>query len=89
MDIGGTSRVDQQLENEHNKAMTDATKMLLLSLMKNGDITSGVRDKALSNFQKKVDKLDKDLNDDFKKDMEALLKTLSVKNKVHYDNYAL
>jgi hypothetical protein len=83
MDIGGTARVDQQLENEHNQAMVDATKMILNNLLKNGDISSSVKDKSLSNFQKKVDKLDKDLNEDFKKDMEALLRSLSIKNKVN------
>ena len=84
MDIGGTANVDQQLENERNAAMMDATKLLIHSLEKNGDISSGVKDKCLSNFHKKVDKLDKDLNEDFKKDMEGLLKQLSMKNKVTY-----
>ncbi|KAK2151621.1 hypothetical protein LSH36_356g01032 [Paralvinella palmiformis] len=81
MDIGATANIDQQMENERNAGMMDATKLLIHNLAKNGDISGGVKDKCLSNFNKKVDKMDKDLNEDFKKYMETLLKELSTKNK--------
>jgi len=87
MDIGATANIDQQMENERNAGMMDATKLLIHNLAKNGDISGGVKDKCLSNFNKKVDKMDKDLNEDFKKYMETLLKELSTKNKVCFENY--
>ena len=83
-DIIDTINIDQEIENERDEAMINATLMLIRNLQANGDVPANVLEKSTAKFRKRLSDLDQKLDADYKKEVEAIYNGLSAKNKVQF-----
>ncbi|KAL4231314.1 smoothened signaling pathway [Mactra antiquata] len=81
LDIVNTVNVDTDLEKERNDASMATTELILTSLHTNKDIDKGTLDTALSNMKKRRVHVDKQQDEDYKREMKKLYKKISAKNR--------
>ncbi|KAH9510198.1 hypothetical protein Btru_043739 [Bulinus truncatus] len=81
LDILSTIHVDTDLETEQNEVSIQASLMLVHGLMHNADINKGVEEKATSNLKNRLKDLNKKLDAEFKKELEAIYAEIEIKNK--------
>ena len=86
LDIVSSIKVDTDIETERNDATVQATTLLLDGLHQNKDLSTGNQQQVVSNFKKKRTNLDKNLDDEYKREVKKLYKKLGAKNKVFSKN---
>ncbi|VDI48512.1 ellis van creveld syndrome protein 2, partial [Mytilus galloprovincialis] len=80
LDIVSSIKVDTDIETERNDATVQATVLLLNGLHQNKD-SSANQQQVTNNFKKKRTNLDKNLDDEYKREVKKLYKKLGAKNK--------
>ncbi|XP_063433599.1 limbin-like [Mytilus trossulus] len=81
LDIVSSIKVDTDIETERNDATVQATVLLLNGLHQNKDLSSANQQQVQNNFKKKRTNLDKNLDDEYKREVKKLYKKLGAKNK--------
>lgn len=80
--------MDTEIEAERNKAMNDASVLLIRGLRVNNDIAKDTEDKVVGTFQANERNLAKRLAEEFRLDSDIIFKDISIKNKVSCLNKA-
>lgn len=75
-------KVDTEIETERNDATVQATTLLLDGFHQNKDLSTANQQQCINNFKKKRTNLDKNLDDEYKREVKKLYKKLGAKNKV-------
>ncbi|XP_053407084.1 trichohyalin-like isoform X2 [Mercenaria mercenaria] len=81
LDIVNTVNVDTNLERERNDASMATTELLLTGLHSNNDINKGTLETALGNLRNRRVHLDRQQDEDYKREMKKLYKKISAKNR--------
>ena len=82
LDIVNTVNVDTSIEKNRNDASMNTTELLIQGLLSNNDISKGTMDTALSNLRNKRAHMDRQHDEDYKREMKKLYKKISAKNRV-------
>lgn len=86
LDIVSSINVDTDIERERNDAAVQGTILLLDGLHQNKDISTANQQQVVNNFRKKRTNLDKNLDDEYKREVKKLFKKLGAKNKTRMSN---
>ena len=84
LDIVNTVNVDTQIEKDRNDASMATTELLIQGLHSNKDIDNKTMDGVLVNLRKKRAHMDRQHDEDYKREMKKLYKKISAKNRVRY-----
>ena len=82
LDIVNTVNIDTSIEKDRNDASMNTTELLIQGLLSNNDISKGTMDTALSNLRNKRAHMDRQHDEDYKREMKKLYKKISAKNRV-------
>ena len=82
LDIVNTVNVDTQIEKDRNDASMATTELLIQGLHSNRDIDNKTMDSVLTNLRKKRAHMDRQHDEDYKREMKKLYKKISAKNRV-------
>ncbi|XP_052251546.1 trichohyalin-like isoform X1 [Dreissena polymorpha] len=81
LDILNTVIIDTSLEKERNDASMATTELLIGGLHANNDITKATMDTAVNNLRSRRTHMDRQQDEDYKREMNKLYKKISAKNR--------
>ena len=82
LDIVNTVNIDTSIEKDRNDASVVTTELLIQGLHSNNDISKGTMDNVLGNMRNKRAHMDRQHDEDYKREMKKLYKKISAKNRV-------
>ena len=88
LDIVNTVNIDTSIEKDRNDASMATTELLIQGLHSNNDINKGTMETAMGNLRTKRAHMDRQHDEDYKREMKKLYKKISAKNRVGKDNNA-